>query len=226
MITLSIAMPFTDELEEECKFLIVGESEVPPSVIRYAAMQGVSLAGQKLTRVHYDWGTMHFTFEPAGESEFVTLPTIPYTDDNYDPLHGPAQRWWVSICRAGVEGPNILDPKVVEEVKAACGGLDLTGKEVNYVTKGMHGYHIRIRRDLLNAPVVLGVDMASEPDTTVELVIQQPDAKQLARALEDKQLKYTEKGYRKLPETKGEQGIVSKALDSVLDALTIRSILD
>jgi hypothetical protein len=222
MITLNIAMPFNDELEEECKFLNVDDGSAPQSVIRYAAMQGVSLAHHKLTRAKYDWGTMHFTFEPVGESEFVTLPTIPYTDENYDPLHGPAQHWWVAICRAGVEGPNILDPKVVEEVKAACGGLDLTGKEVNYVTKGMHGYHIRIRRDLLNAPVLLGVDMASEPDTTVEAVVEKDNV----RALEDKQLKYTEKGYRKLPETKGDQSIVGKALDSVLDALTIGSILD
>lgn len=218
MITLSIAMPFTDELEEECKFLNVDDGKVPPSVVRYAAMQGVSLAGQKLTRARYDWGTMHFTFEPVSESEFVTLPEIPYTEDNYHPLHGPAQRWWVAICRAGVEGPNILDPKVVEEVKAACGGLDLTGKEVNYVTKGMHGYHIRIRRDLLNAPVVLGVDMAAEgQDTTVELAVEQPDADQP---------KCTENGYRKLPETKGEQGIVGRAIDSVLDAFTIGSLID
>lgn len=222
MITLSIAMPFTDELEEECKFLNVDDGKVPPSVIRYAAMLGVSLAQHKLTRARYDWGTMHFTFEPASESEFVTLPTIPFTEDNYHPLHGAAQCWWVSMNRAGAEGPNILDPKVVEEVKAACGGLDLTGKEVSYVTKGMHGYHIRIRRDILNAPVLLGVDLASGPDTTVEAVIAQDNV----QTLEAKQPEYTEKGYRKQPEAKGEQGIVGKALDSVIDALTIGSLLD
>lgn len=216
MITLSIAMPFTDELEEECKFLNVDDGKVPPSVVRYAAMQGVSLAGQKLTRASYDWGTMHFTFEPVSESEFVTLPQIPYTEDNYDPLHGPAQRWWVSICRAGVEGHNILEPAVVEEVKAACGGLDLTGKEVNYVTKGMHGYHIRIRRDVLNAPVVLGVDMAAKgQDTTVEQLVGQPDDEQLARTLKGKQL-----------ETKSEPSFLGRALDSAIDALTIGSLLD
>ena len=219
MITLSISMPMSDELEEECKHFTVNEAKLPPSLIRYAALQGISLAGRKLTRAKYDWGTMHFTFDYVSDSEFVTLPEIPFTEDNYHPLHGPSQSWWVSMMRAGVEGPNILEPAVVAEVKAALGGLDLTGKEVNYVTKGILGYHIRIRRDVLNAPVVLGVDMAAQgQDTTVELLVKQPDSEQLIRAMEDKQ--------RKQPDTKGDQGIVGKAIDSVLDALTIGSLLD
>lgn len=212
MITLSIAMPFNDELEEECQFLNVDDGKVPPSVVRYAAMQGVSLTHHKLTRAKYDWGTMHFTFEPVSEGDFVTLPQIPYTDDNYHPLHGPAQRWWVALCRMGIEGPNILEPEVVEEVKAALGGLDLTGKEVIYVTKAMNGYQIRIRRDVLNAPVLIGFDKAAEGQDI---------------SVETKQVKCTENVDRKQVDANaGGQSMLGRALDSALDALTIGSLLD
>lgn len=131
MIKLTVALPLTTELEAQCKELTLDNSKLPPIVARAAAMQGIPLSMFKLNKVSYDWGTAHFTFVADGESEFVTLPTIPFTEDNFHPLHGPSQSWLVSMNRAGVDGPNILEPLVIEEVKAALGGLDLTGKEVN-----------------------------------------------------------------------------------------------
>ncbi len=221
MIKLTVALPLTTELEAQCKELTLDNSKLPPIVARAAAMQGIPLSMFKLNKVSYDWGTAHFTFVADGESEFVTLPTIPFTEDNFHPLHGPSQSWWVSMNRAGVDGPNILEPLVVEEVKAALGGLDLTGKEVNCVTRGLHGYQISIRRAVLNAPVWSGADPASGPDTTVEAEITQTRVRSPEAGPD-----YTVNGYRKQPEAKGEQGIVGKALDSVLDALTIGSMLD
>lgn len=198
MIKLTIALPLTDELNEECKFLNVDDGKAPAEVVRYAAMQGVSLAAHKLTRAQHDWGTMHFTFEPVNASEFVTLPVIPFTEDNYDPLHGPAQVWWVSMMRAGAMGPNILEPAVVEQVKAALGGLDLTGKEVHCVNKSFGGYQITIRRDVL-----LG-----RPSAKVEKP--EPVAPKVA-ATEDN-----------APSTSS--GTLARAVDSVLDSLTLGSI--
>lgn len=219
MIRLTISLPLNEELEAQCKELTLDDSKLPPTVVRAAAMQGVSLAGFKLNKVSYDWGTAHFTFVADGESEFVTLPTIPFTDDNFHPLHGPSQSWWVSMNRAGVDGPNILEPLVVEEVKAALGGLDLTGKEVNCVTRGLHGYQISIRRSVLNAPIWVEVDPAAGPDTTVEGTqtrVRSPEAGP----------DYTVNGYRKLPPAETRSSGIGSAIDSMLDALTIDSFLD
>ena len=57
MIRLTISLPLDAELEAQCKELTLDNSKLPPTVVRSAALQGVSRAGFKLNKVSYDWGT-------------------------------------------------------------------------------------------------------------------------------------------------------------------------
>ena len=67
MIRLTISLPLKEELEAQCKELTLDNSKLPPTVVRSAALQGVSLAGFKLNKVSYDWGTARVvaTVNPA-----------------------------------------------------------------------------------------------------------------------------------------------------------------
>ena len=118
----------------------------PPAAIRQAALQGIDIR---------NYSVSDFTLDPANDrviltlqipvpSDCVTLPTIPYTEENYHPLHGPAGHWWqdMEMCRQA--SPYHLSPETLRAVSEALGGLDLTAVGVLYIGAGTFGYQITV----------------------------------------------------------------------------------
>ena len=75
----------------------------------------------------------------------ILLPVIHFTDENFHPMHGPSGHWWEAMeaCRWGSEGTYLSVP-LIEEIKGALGGLDMTGVFVKYIATSIEGYQIRV----------------------------------------------------------------------------------
>lgn len=120
---------------------------VPAVAIKQAARIGIDLRGHFVEHMVID-KTGQFVhlqmFKPL-DKKSIMLPVIHFTDDNYHPVHGPNKLWWEAMeaCRWGSEGTYLVEP-LVEEIKEALGGLDMTGVFVRWIGRSVEGYQIRV----------------------------------------------------------------------------------
>lgn len=123
-----------------------GQIPVPDVAIKQAARIGVDLRGHIVKHLIID-KTGQFVHlqmvKPNGP--VILLPVIRFTDVNFHPMHGPSGHWWEAMeaCRWGSEGTYLSVP-LVEEIKGALGGLDMTGVFVKYIATSIEGYQIRV----------------------------------------------------------------------------------
>lgn len=131
-------------LAEAGKF---GNIPVPDVAVRQAAMSGFDLRGYKVFHLIIDEErqAVHLQLQKSLPSAAFLLPVIHFTDDNYHPVHGPNKLWWEAMeaCRWGSEGTYLVEP-LVEEIKEALGGLDMTGVFVRWIGRSVEGYQIRV----------------------------------------------------------------------------------
>lgn len=123
-----------------------GQIPVPDVAIKQAARIGIDLRGHIVEHLIID-KTGQFVHlqmvKPSGP--VILLPVIHFTDVNFHPMHGPSGHWWEAMeaCRWGSEGTYLSVP-LVEEIKGALGGLDMTGVFVKYIATSIEGYQIRV----------------------------------------------------------------------------------
>lgn len=124
----------------------LGQIPVPDVAIRQAARLGVDLRGHVVKHLIID-KTGQFVHlqmvKPCAPT--ILLPVIHFTDENFHPMHGPSGHWWEAMeaCRWGSEG-TYLNAPLIEEIKGALGGLDMTGVFVRYIATSIEGYQIRV----------------------------------------------------------------------------------
>ena len=127
---------------------------VPAVAIKQAARIGIDLRGHVVEHMIID-KTGQFVhlqmFKPL-DKKSIMLPVIHFTDDNYHPVHGPSGHWWEAMeaCRWGSEGTYLVEP-LVEEIKEALGGLDMTGVFVRWIGRSVEGYQIRVDASAFDA---------------------------------------------------------------------------
>lgn len=138
-------------LTEAGKF---GNIPVPDVAVRQASMSGFDLRGYKVFHLIIDKErqAVHLQLQKSLPSESFLLPVIPYTDENFHPVHGPSGHWWEAMeaCRYDSAGTYLSEP-LVAEIKGALGGLDLTGVFIQYISNSATGYQIRVAADTFDA---------------------------------------------------------------------------
>lgn len=123
-----------------------GQIPVPDVAIKQAARIGIDLRGHIVEHLIID-KTGQFVHlqmvKPSGP--VILLPVIRFTEENFHPVHGPSGHWWEAMeaCRWGSEGTYLSAP-LIEEIKGALGGLDMTGVFVRYIQTSIEGYQIRV----------------------------------------------------------------------------------
>jgi hypothetical protein len=123
-----------------------GQIPVPDVAIKQAARLGIDLRGHVVKHLIID-KTGQFVHlqmvKPCAPT--ILLPVIHFTDENFHPMYGPSGHWWEAIeaCRWGSEGTYLSVP-LIEEIKGALGGLDMTGVFVKYIATSIEGYQIRV----------------------------------------------------------------------------------
>lgn len=127
---------------------------VPAVAIKQAARIGIDLRGHFVQHLVIDQAgqSVHLQLVKPLDKKSIMLPVIHFTDDNYHPVHGPTKPWWEAMeaCRWGSEGTYLAEP-LVEEIKAALGGLDMTGVFVRWIGRSVEGYQIRVDADAFDA---------------------------------------------------------------------------
>lgn len=124
----------------------LGQIPVPDVAIKQAARIGIDLRGHIVKHLIID-KTGQFVHlqmvKPSGP--VILLPVIRFTEENSHPVHGPSGHWWEAMeaCRWGSEGTYLSAP-LIEEIKGALGGLDMTGVFVRYIQTSIDGYQIRV----------------------------------------------------------------------------------
>ena len=125
----------------------LGQIPVPDVAIKQAARLGVDLRGHVVKHLIIDktGQFVHLQMVKPREPESLLLPVIHFTDVNFHPMHGPSGHWWEAMeaCRWGSEGTYLSVP-LIEEIKGALGGLDMTGVFVKYIATSIEGYQIRV----------------------------------------------------------------------------------
>jgi hypothetical protein len=123
-----------------------GQIPVPAVAIKQAARIGIDLRGHFVEHLIID-KTGQFVHlqmvKPSGP--VILLPVIHFTEENFHPMHGPSGHWWEAMeaCKWGSEGTYLSVP-LIEEIKGALGGLDMTGVFVKYIATSIEGYQIRV----------------------------------------------------------------------------------
>ena len=123
-----------------------GQIPVPDVAIKQAARIGIDLRGHIVEHLIID-KTGQFVHlqmvKPSGP--VILLPVIRFTEENFHPMHGPRGHWWEAMeaCKWGSEGTYLSVP-LIEEIKGALGGLDMTGVFVRYIQTSIDGYQIRV----------------------------------------------------------------------------------
>lgn len=124
----------------------LGQIPVPDVAIKQAARIGIDLRGHIVKHLIIDkpGQFVHLQMvKPSGP--VILLPVIRFTEENFHPVHGPSGHWWEAMeaCRWGSEGTYLSAP-LIEEIKGALGGLDMTGVFVRYIQTSIDGYQIRV----------------------------------------------------------------------------------
>lgn len=130
-----------------------GQIPIPAVAIKQAARIGIDLRGHFVEHMVIDRAGQYVHLQmtkPSGP--VILLPVIHFTEENFHPMHGPSGHWWEAMeaCRWGSEG-TYLNAPVIEEIKCALGGLDMTGVFVKYIQTSIEGYQIRVDAGAFNA---------------------------------------------------------------------------
>ena len=125
----------------------LGQIPVPDVAVQQAASLGVDLRKHVVKHLIIDktGQFVHLQMVKPSEPESLLLPVIRFTETNFHPMHGPSGHWWEAMeaCRWGSEGTYLSAP-LIEEIKGALGGLDMTGVFVRYIQTSIDGYQIRV----------------------------------------------------------------------------------